>query len=254
MAKIAEYFKQNLQDENLKIAMGVYPGVSAINKFGRNPAIGSGATEDIWDGSAAYVFPATALMVKMSQTTNQVAMKGKTVVVEGLDANFAAVTQTVTLNASDTTTPVVLSTALIRVNRMYVTANVVTDQSIRLHNSAESQDYSVILAGNNQTLQAIYTVPAGKKAFMTSLYAVINPGGGNPTSLDIKLWNTDNANGFAKQLKFELGIDLDFAAHIRHPFSPYKMFPAQSDIWLGATTVAATASVAAGFDLILVDQ
>ncbi len=254
MPKIAQYMTQNFVDDNLKIPLGVYSGVSSYNKFGQNTAVASGVTEDIWDGSALYVFPATALMVKMSQTTNQTAMRGKTVVVEGLDANYAAVTQTVTLDGSDTTTPVVLTTALIRVNRMYVTAAVVTDQAIRLHNSAESQDYSIILAGNNQTLQAVYTVPAGKKAFMTGLYGVINPGGGNPTSLNIKLWSTDNANSYAKQLKFVVGIDLDFVPYIQHHFVPYKQFPAKSDIYLSATTVAATASISAGFDLILVNQ
>jgi hypothetical protein len=253
MPKIAQYMVQSFHDDNLKVPMGVYPGVSAVNKFGENPTLASGATEDIWDGSALYVFPATALMTKLSQTTNQVAMKGETVQIEGLDANFVAVSQSVTLNASNTTTPVVLATPLIRVNRMYVTSAIVTDQAIRLHNDAESQDYSVILAGNNQTLQAIYTVPAGKKAFMTGLFAVINPGGGNPTSCDIKVWNTDNANSYAKQLKFVLGIDLDFASYIQHQFKPYKEFPAKSDIYMSATTVAAGASVSAGFDLILVD-
>ena len=199
MAKIAPYLVQNLVDDNLKIAMGVYPGVSAVNKFGLNTAIASGATEVVWDGSAAYVFPATALMTKVSQTTNQAALVGKTLVIEGLDANMAAVTQTVTLDGTNTTTAVTIGTALKRVNRMYMTTNVVTDSPVRLHNDAEGQDYSIIGSGNNQTLQAVYSVPAGKQAYMTSMYAVINAGGGNPTSCDIKLWNTDVANGYAKQ-------------------------------------------------------
>ena len=89
---------------------------------------------------------------------------------------------------------------------------------------------------------------------MTSLYASINAGGGNPTSCEIKLWNTDNENGYAKQIKFYLGIDLDFQAHFQHTFRPYKMFEAKSDLYITATTVAAAASISAGFDLLLVDE
>jgi len=242
------------KDLMLEIARGKVSGMSHINKFGRNENIASGATEDIWDGSAAYVFPATALMTKLSQTTDQAAYQGETVRIEGLDANMAAVRQDVIVDDTDSTTPVVLATPLKRVNRMYCLSAVVTDSSIRLHNDAENVNYSVIEPGNNQTLQAIYTVPAGKQAYVTGLYAAILAGGGNPTACDIKLWNTDNANGYAKQLKFVFGIDLDFQAHFQHSFKPYKIFPAQSDIYVTGTTVAATASVSAGFDLILVDE
>lgn len=53
MPNTPHYFKQDLQDEGLKIPMGVYPGVTHVNVFGHNPAVGSGTTEEVWDGSAA---------------------------------------------------------------------------------------------------------------------------------------------------------------------------------------------------------
>lgn len=249
--KIPAYMRQNYMDDNMKVPLGVYPGMSAVNKFGQNSAMASGATEDIWDGSALYSFPATALMVKMSQTADQEALRGEVIEVDGLDADWVHVIQDVTLDGTLTTTPVVLATPLIRVNRMKVKSAVVTDSPVRLHNSAENQDYAIIGIGNNQTLMAIYTVPADHTACMTNIWAVVNPGGGNPTSLDIKLWNRDNENGYAAQLKLVFGIDLDFSSHIQHQFAPYRHFMAKSDIFLSGTTVAATASVAAGFDLII---
>lgn len=253
MAKIPQFMKQDLQDESLKIAAGVYPGVHCINKFGHNPAVASGATEEIWDGSATYVFPATALMVKMSQTTDQAAMQGETVEVQGLDADFEAVTQDVVLDASNTTTPVVLGTALIRVNRMFIKSAVVADQSIRLHNSAESQDYSVILVPNQQTAQAIYTVPAGVTAYCSSYYMAHVPTSGQTfTSLTIKLLQRQNATSEAPRLVHELGLAPN--GHIAHEFSPYVKFPEKTDIYITATTVAAAANTVAGFDLILVDN
>ncbi|KKM18514.1 hypothetical protein LCGC14_1664950 [marine sediment metagenome] len=252
MAKVAPYLVQDLQDEGLKIAMGVYPGVSYINKFGHNPAVASGGTEEIWDGSAAYVFPATALMVKLSQTTDQVAMRGETVEIQGLDANYAAVTQDVVL-ANPTTTPVVLGTALIRVNRMVLKSAVVADQPIRLHNSAENQDYSVILVPDQQTEQAIYTIPAGVTAYMTQYYAAHLPTTGQTfTSLNIKVLARDNGNSYAPMLKHELGLAPDGSS--LHEFHPYPKFLEKTDIYLVANTVGAAADVVGGFDLILVDN
>jgi hypothetical protein len=235
-------------------ASGSSPGISSVNKFGRNTNVASAGTEEIWDGSAAYVFPTTAVMTKVSQTTNQAAMTGETIEVQGLDSNWDLVVQTVDLNASDTTTPVTLGTPLIRAFRMRVLSGTVIDQPIRLHNDAEDQDYAIMSAGNNQTLMAIYTVPSGKTAYITGYYAVINPGVGNPTALSISLWGVDNVRSYAKQLKHQVGLDLDFTAHIQHDFNPYYAFTERSDIYITASPTGAAADVTAGFDLILIDN
>lgn len=250
------YIPNNVFDFNLEAARGNLPGIMTINKFGRNPAVASGGTEEIWDGSTTYVFPATALMTKLSQTTDQVAMRGATIEVQGLDANWDLVIQTKALDGSLTTTPVVLDTPLIRSFRMKVLANVVGDSPIRLHNDAESQDYAIISAGNNQTLMAIYTVPDGKTAYMTSYYATNNPGTGAPTTLDIGLYGRDNKNDFAAQLKHIKGLSADVNAYGRfqHFFIAYLEFTERTDIFIRATTVAAVANVSAGFDLIIVDN
>jgi len=246
-------YRNPLPDAGLLIAMGVWAGVSHINKFGRNPSIASGASEDVWDGSATYVFPATALMTRLSQTTNQAALLGETIEIQGLDANWEASTEQINLDGVNTTTAVVLVTPLIRVNRMEIQSSVVADSTVRLHNTAENQDYAVIVAGNQQTSMAVYTVPLGKTAYMENYYATVNPGGGAPTTMDIKLWTKDNGNGYAKKLKHEVGLDLDANNHILQDFHPYKKFTEKTDIFLEATTVGATADVSGGFDLILVD-
>ena len=225
---------------------------SAVNKFGRNSSVDIGVEEEIWDGSAAYVYPATALMVSISQTTDQAAMQGETVEIQGLDANWALVTQNATLDASDTTTPVTLTTPLIRVFRMKVLANVVTDSSIRVHNAGETQDYAIIQAGANQTQMAIYTVPADKTAYLTSYYAFVNPGTNlDPTSMPIRLWAQDNENTYAPQLKHVIGIT---SAGYQLQFNPYLKFTEKTDIYITAQPVGKAADVSAGFDLILVDN
>jgi len=240
-------------DPMLEIAKGNIPGHGQMNKFGRNATVANG--EEIWDGSAVYVYPATALMTSISQTADQAAMRGQTVSITGLDASWDEVTQTATLDASDTTTVVTLTTALIRCYRVQVTANVVTDQDIRVHNAGETQDYAIVMAGNNQTLMAVYTVPNGKTAYMTSMYATSNPQGGAPTTLDVLLWARDNDNSYEKQLKHTMAVsgDLDAYGQFQHFFRPYVKYTQKTDIFVTGS-VSGAADISAGFDLIVVDN
>jgi hypothetical protein len=133
---------------------------------------------------------------------------------------------------------------------------VVTTSPIRVHNAGETQDYAIIGTGNNQTLMAIYTVPAGKTAYMTLLYAAVHPGGGAPTTLDVELWARDNHNSHAKKLKHILGVSADVDAYGFLPveFKPYKKFTQKTDIYITASPTGADVDASAGFDLIVVDN
>ena len=242
-----------LVDPYLTISRGVHPEVSHINKFGRNSAIASGATEDIWDGSATYVFPATALMTKISQTTDQAALQGELVEVQGLDADWELVVQNATLDGSDTTTAVTLATPLIRVFRMRVLSATVATSTIRVHNTAETQDYAVISTGEQQTLMAIYTIPAGCTGYLVSYYAYHNPvTNQDPTSNQTRLWAKDNVNGYAKQLKHTVGLPT--GGGFEHFFLPYPSYQEKTDIFIDASPVGKAADVSAGFDIIIVDN
>jgi hypothetical protein len=247
------WVEQELGDYALNVSKGLVPGTSWVNKFGRNIDVASGATEEIWDGSAVYSFPATALMTYVSQKVDQAAMQGETVEIQGLDASWNLVVQSINLDGTDTTTPVILTTALIRCFRIKVLADVVTDQIITVHNTANNQDYAYITAGNNQTSMAIYTVPAGKTAYMTNYYATHNPKTGNNfTANSIRLWAKDNANGYEKQLKHDHGIAED--GFFQHQFEPYQKFTEKTDVYLTSNPTGAAADISAGFDLYLVDN
>lgn len=242
-----------LEDANLQIAMGIWPGISHVNKFGESPDITGSSVEEIWDGAAAYSWPATALMTSISQTTDQAAMRGATIEVQGLDANWEQVTQEATLDGTLTTNVVTLGTPLIRCFRMRVLANVVSTSPIRVHNAGETQDYAIIQTGNNQTLMAIYTVPAGHTGYVTGYYASHHRATGQaPTGLHTTLWARDNANGYEKQIKHVYGLPLN--GDFSHDFKPYTKFTEKTDLFLTGAPVGADADISAGFDLILVDN
>jgi hypothetical protein len=240
-------------DFDLQLVRGQVYKHTHINKFGRNTAVASGVKEEIWDGSAAYSFPATALITSMSQTTNQAAMTGANINIQGLDANWNRVTQVVALDGTNTTTVVTLDTPLIRVFRAKVEANVVGDSPIRIHNAGETQDYAVISAGYNQTQMAIYTVPANCTAYMSNYWASHNPKVGNGfTSNPIEVWARDNANNYAPQLKHTIGIAED--SNFQHSFYPYVAFTEKTDIYITSTPGGADADISAGFDLTVVEN
>ena len=241
-------------DPMLEMVKGRAKGHICINKFGENPANASATEEDIWDGGGTYPFPTTALITSISQTTNQVAMLGATIEVQGLNASWEIVTQDAVLNGTDTTTVVTLTTPLIRVFRAKVQANVIGDSDIRVHNAAETVDYAVIQAGNNQTSMAIYTVPAGKTAYMTNYYCdFVEVTNQDPMSVDFNLFSADKLNNYEFQLKHEKAITKG-AAGFQHFFLPYLVFTERTDIKLTALPADKQAHVHAGFDLILVDN
>lgn len=239
-------------NSKLDIARGLVGGQSVVNKFGRNNNIAIGVEEEIWDGSIAYTFPATALMTSISQTTDQTAMRGETIEVQGLDTNWDFVVQDPVLDATLTTNVVTLTTPLRRCFRMKVASSVVADSTIRVHNAAESQDYAIITAGEQQTHMAIYTIPNGQTGYMTNYYSHVNPGTNlDPTSMAIRLWATDNENGYARQLKHIIG---QIEGNWQHEFDPYRKFTQKTDIFITATPVGKAADVSAGFDIILIEN
>ena len=239
--------------------MGNIAGYSSVNKFGENPDIGVGTTEDLWDGGGTYSFPTSDTVTHIRSAVNSADTRGKTIEVQGLNANWDLVVQTKATDGSDSTTEVELDTALRRVFRMKVLENTVMDEDIW----AGDDDFlvgdakAIIQAGNNQTLMAIYTVPNGKTAYMTQYYCDNVPTDTKQAdSVEFKLWVADRANSYEFQLKNSRGIP-KVAPGFIHPFRPYMKITQKSDIKISASVIGGSGDDAhphAGFDLILVDS
>lgn len=241
-------------DFMLNVAAGNLSGYSAVNKFGANPDIAAGTTEDIWDGGGTYPFPTTTDITHIRQAVDQLAMRGVTVQVQGLDASWNLTIQDIALDTSNTTTPVALATPLIRVFRMKVQSNTVGTEDIQLRNVGGGTTYAIIQAGNNQTLMAIYTVPDGYTAYMTSMsYSTVNVGIKTPTQTEYRLWAADRMNNYEFQLKYADGIP-ESGPGVQHSFAPYYKFSERTDIKISAEVAAQDGHVHAGFDLILIQN
>ena len=111
---------------------------------------------------------------------------------------------------------------------------------------------AIINNGNNQTLMAVYTVPTGKTAYLRSWYAA-NGGASKSSNYIIRLWARPSGQVF--QLKHTSAIS-DTTGHQHKYFEP-EVFAAGTDIELTCEITAGSvtaASIAGGFDIVLVDD
>lgn len=243
-------------DIRLSIAKGDVEGHSIVHKFGSVVDVVSGATADVWDKGGLYTFPAsTADMTHVSQTTDQAAARGSVWTIQGLDTSYTEVEQNVTLDATLTTTAVALTTPLFRVNRMFMISPDITLTSVvRLHNTAENVDYTEIQTDHNQTLNAIYTVPAGKSAYMVGVFGDYVPTATkNPDSVHFHIQIRRNLNSEPWRVLESFGITPGQSTYERE-FTGGVFIPEKSDIRITASPSGKDVHAHASFDLILVDN
>ena len=243
------------RDFSLEVSKGNIEKHSVVNKFGENGDVAKDTTEDIWDGGGTYTYPSTADITHLSMSLDQVAARDATIEVQGLDTDWELVVQDVNLGSSATTSAVALTTPLRRVFRMKVNADVVLTSDLLAHNVGGGTSYAKIIAGNNQTLMSLYTIPAGKAGYVRRFYASFAATSvKDPYSVLIRSWARDNENGYAFQLKHSLSLDKGGTTAFERVFDPPLKMPAKTDVRMSAHASGSAAYVSSGFDLFLVDD
>lgn len=173
-------FSSGIPDPNagvpscLRIARGVVDGHAMFDKFGNNPSVGT-SFEYIWveGGDLTFLSSAETMNVASSSTDDDGDPAGtgaRTVEVEGLDSNYAVITETVTMNG---TSNVLTTNSFLRVYRMRVLTAGSTGSNVGIIRATASSAGTVqahIAATDNQTLQLIYTVPAGKTFYIDHIF------------------------------------------------------------------------------------
>jgi hypothetical protein len=153
---------------DLQVARGQITGHKSLFKFGNNPDI-NGSLETVWSHGGLYVYPTSAIQMKVSSSSaNDTALGtgARTVSVQGLDQDYNEVAETVTLTGQ---TAVLTTTTFIRVFRAFVitagsgetAAGTIYVGTGTVTAGVPATVYAEIPVGENQTLMAIWTVPAG---------------------------------------------------------------------------------------------
>ncbi len=146
------------EEFKLDVARGKARGASVKNIFGYNTA-GTTTLRAVWDKAADYAYPASA--VTMTVTNDDAADDGGTVLIKGLDANYAEVSEVVTTNNA---TPPTTTQTFLRINDVIYT-NTGTNAGI-IDVSNGGVDYARIRAGDGRNQASIYTVPAGCEFYL----------------------------------------------------------------------------------------
>ena len=234
---VSRYFSNSQLAERVNIANGRTLGASHIHKFGATDGDVTAGT--IWDGNSAaveYPYPAQGLVTVAGATT---ADDGKTVEVSGLDINYAPVTETLTVGGA-------ASVAIF--SRVFRARMVSAENTIDLEIDLDGVLAAKILAGLGQTLMAVYTVPAGKTAYLLDLHVGSDKASTN-TSMTYRLFARPFGEAFNIKCNFNVagGQNLDINYSIPLEFT--EKTDLRVDVVAGqATTCSAT------FDLLLVDN
>lgn len=152
---------------DLQVARGQIDGHSTVNIYGYQPAVAQ-TFIPLWENAADYTFPVSAQYMNLTGTDADTAQ----VLISGLDANYAPISETVTLNG---TTAVQTTKQYLRINGMQVVSGNPAG-AVTLTNLAGSTTYAKINSGVGRTQASIYTVPAGYTFFLSrvNIYTSLN--------------------------------------------------------------------------------
>ena len=239
MSEFSDFQNNFVTPYGIGVAYGRYPELSGIDKFGYLPTATT-SYKTIWDGDNVYTYPSAAT------TMNVVSSAGATdngidITIQGLDADYNQVTETVTLG-DDSAGGTATTTEFLRVFRAFVangtniTGNVTIQQDTIV--------YAKIFAEMQQTLMAVYTIPAGKRGYLVA--ANISVEKNQPVVAKLMIRKPGNV------LRVQ-GIVSTFGIPFQRVWQLPPVIDEKSDIEIRAKA-GATTSIAAGFEIVLEDK
>lgn len=241
---------------NIPIAAGQLAGYSSIEKFGRNPNVAT-SIETVWEHGGIYEYLTTAsqIFVYSASSDDGVGQIGAIkVTVQGLDENCNIISEELTVNGAGSTL------TFFRVYRAFITeAGSAGYNKGNVSISTQASGAGTVLAdiggdgtgvnfiGYGQTMLAVYTVPAGKTAYVTQ-WTIGN--GNYNTSTSAFLRTRLPVNGFVMTTSDTMAVSGGF--HVKNYSIPLK-FVEKTDIEVQAFNGGGTI-VSSTFNVILVDN
>ena len=137
------------------IARGMMAEATPVNIFGTNPDVGHVNFETVWEYGGKYVYPSQPLVMTVASSNS--GDTGIPVLINGLDADYNQISETIILNATNATTPVTGTKEFLRINSSVILSGSNLG-NISVTNS--SVVYSYITIGSGLSQACIYTVPA----------------------------------------------------------------------------------------------
>jgi len=162
------------EEFTLQVARGQIQGHRNVTVFGFNPDVDT-TQVSVWPLPSLITFPSAALQMTVSSSSASDTSAGtgaRTIVVQGLDANYNEISETVTMNGQ---TAVTMTAAFLRVNYAYVltagsgnsAAGDIYIGTGTVTAGVPATVYDVIKFDYNNTTTGSYTIPAGYTAYLS---------------------------------------------------------------------------------------
>ena len=236
--------KQLFKDSPLSIAQGEVNGHSGEHKFGAVPAMSQNNTGTIWDvNDTIYPWASWASAGTVTIPTVNASDNGKKITIVGLDADYNAQSEEITVSSSGAVTS---TNSYIRLYRAYVSEGATNVAAINVQKS--SVTVLRINANMGQTLMAIYTVPAGYTAYLMQGTATCQDGADATGNMYVRY---DGQSAFRIGHSFEVAGD---GGQYFYKFAIPIRLPAKTDVDVRATVRSNNARITAAFDMVLVQD
>jgi hypothetical protein len=242
----------NANGWGIQVSNGDIDGVSYIEKFGYQDTVPNGDIATVWDGTGLYDYLDTATTVTVTSDNvndNPTGTGARSVEIQGLDQDNNDVLEIVDLGGTSVTT-------FIRVFRARVcqSGGENPNQGI-ITVSGGGKTLAIIgklannAPGHGQTNMAIYTVPAGKTAYLTQW--TVSSGKQNADTI-AKLMTRDTYHPSDGAWNVKDIAEIQASTFIKDYKVPLR-FTEKTDIEVRAFSSSGS-SIASSFNLILIDN
>jgi len=226
-----------------------------IHIFGANFSMPAGTEVDIWTPTGTYPWQTTPLPLRIraggdaADTAAGAGARAVTLVV--LNADF--VEETVVLATAGASASAPTANSYIRILSAHVTdcgTYTASNEGIIIIETTGGVQVAGIPAAQGQTQMAMYTIPAGKKAYLARVHGAT----ATVDNVDMIMWQRQNADVVsapftARRLvsvwPFKNGEFQDILS------APTISFPSKTDVWFSGTSLAGGGGAASSihFDL-----
>lgn len=245
----------------IEVQKGNVVGHKLVHKFGRNADVDTGTVpEDIWATGGLMNWPTSAAVVSVvsddadddgNPTTNTGA---QTLTIEGLDASFDELTETITLNGVGAVTT---AASFIRVNRAFVATTGTyhgTNEGTLIGTISAATQFT-IGPGFGQTQVGRYTVPNGKTAYLLFIAITVDE---KKSGATVQMFQNPSADDTSQPFSGAQRLVIEFdtvSGQEILPFGSPRSFAGKTDLWFEIPTVGADSTpVDVDFELLLVDD
>ena len=225
----------------LQVSRGQITWHEKVFQFGINNAVGT-SFETIWTASSVYSYLSAASVLKISSGSADDASAGtgaRTVRIRGLDANYNEISETVTLNgqtAVNTTNSYlrVFSLVVLTAGSGGVNAGILYAGTGTVTSGVPANVFAQVEIGYCSSTMALWTVPAGYTAYVTS-YTFTS----NSSTANNQITGAVIIRPFGGVFSFEATAKMEGGNSFDRHFDTYLVVQEKSDIQMQVLASAA---------------